>query len=575
MGRRAVQSRVRDVERASDRRPTPAAVPQASALASVWVARAPLIAALVALVVYLPSLAGGFLYDDVHVVVDNRRIQDFTALATVLRYEPARPLLNLTWAVNYALSGLTPWPYHLVNVLIHAGNAALVASLFLWIARRSAGRVPAQSALVSACLFAATPMAAETVAYVASRSTALAALFSLATLRLAVDALAGGSRRRLAAALTLFVVALATKEEAAAVPVLLVLLDYFFIAGRSPRELRRRGWTYALFFALPVLGLAARRWATGAWLPASVIDRGLYLLTQWAAFPLYVFRALLPFDPAFYRDHPLAAWPPAPATVAWGLLTLIVAVSAVFFRWRFSLWSFAVAWMAAGLLPSSSLVPLGEMVVDHRAYLGGAGVLLWAGDQIWRRGGRGLVAIVLVLFTVRAWQYQWVLADPVRAWEDAVRQAPRSPDAYRALADAYAGRGDPRAMIALTTAVRLEPRDGRSWANLGVLYAQSGRLNDAAEAMKQAAALMPGDARIHDNLGFILQAIGREKEAAAAYEAAIATGAPLAQPRIRLAALLIKNGQRERARALLDEAARLGIDPEDAAAVESLRAQLR
>ena len=141
---------------------------------------APALAAAVALLVYAPSLAGGFLYDDIAILVDNRRIQDLGHIGTVLRYEPARPLLGLTWALNYAVAGTRPWPYHLVNVLIHAANAALLASLFAWVARRSAGRVTLGAASFAACFFAATPMAAETVAYVASRSSALATLWALA-----------------------------------------------------------------------------------------------------------------------------------------------------------------------------------------------------------------------------------------------------------------------------------------------------------------------------------------------------------------------------------------------------------
>ena len=49
----------------------------------------------------------------------------------------------------------------------------------------------------------------------------------------------------------------------------------------------------------------------------------------------------------------------------------------------------------------------------------------------------------------------------------------------------------------------------------------------------------------------------------------------LAQPRIRLAAILLQQGDRERARALVEEAARLEIDPDDAQAIQSLRERLR
>src|SRR5437870_1512079 len=169
--RRGEQARPREMPEAASA--TPPAVDPAP---DRWTRRGPLLAAAVALAVYVPSVAGGFLYDDIAIVVENRRIQDLGALGTVLRYEPSRPPLSLTWALNYALAGRSAGPYHLVNVLIHAANAALVASLFLWMARHRPGPHRRGGALLGACFFAATPMAAETVAYVASRSTALATL---------------------------------------------------------------------------------------------------------------------------------------------------------------------------------------------------------------------------------------------------------------------------------------------------------------------------------------------------------------------------------------------------------------
>lgn len=532
----------------------------------------PALAAVVALVVYAPSIAGGFLYDDIAILVDNRRIQHLGSIGTVLRYEPARPLLGLTWALNYAVAGTRPWPYHLVNVLIHAGNAALLASLLAWAARRSAGRLTVGAATFAACFFAATPMAAETVAYVASRSSALASLWALATLRLALPALAEGRPSgRWIASLLVFMLALLTKEEAACVPLLLLLFDWFFVPG-TPRA---RWRLHAPFWVIPALGFMARRWATGEWLPEAVLPRGLYVLTQLAAFPGYLARAALPFDPAFFRGHPPATWPPTVAVAIGALVALAVFAAALKGLRRRAVFSFAVLWMAAALAPSSTLIPLREMVVDHRAYLGGAGVALALGAWLWTPDRRYFAAAILALMAARSWHYQRVLADPARAWQDAVRRAPGSPDAWRALGEAYAQRDDPRAEAALRQSIAVGPDDARGWANLAVRYAETGRWADAAAALEAAIRVDPRDARLHDNLGLVLEAQGRAQEAAAAYEAATRASPPLAQPRIRLAALLIDRGERDRAQALLEEAARLEIDPDAARAIEELRQRLR
>jgi Flp pilus assembly protein TadD len=230
--------------------------------------------------------------------------------------------------------------------------------------------------------------------------------------------------------------------------------------------------------------------------------------------------------------------------------------------------------MAACLLPSSSIVPLKEMVVDHRAYLGAAGIAYALGHLLWRPGRGPVLAALVVLFAAGAFRAQRVLADPVRAWEDAVARAPGSTEAQRALGEAYAQRGDARAENAFRAATALDPGDGRSWTNLGAFYVERGRLQDAEAAMRRASWAFPGDARIHDNLAMVLQALGREEDAVREYEAAVASRPALAQPRIRLAAILMGRGDRGRARALLEEASRLEVDPEEADAITRLQQQL-
>jgi hypothetical protein len=81
---------------------------------------------------FLPALEGSFLnWDDNVNFLDNQAYRGLGAAQirwafTSVLFGHYIPLTRLTWSANYALGGLHPWGYHLVNVLLHAANAALV-----------------------------------------------------------------------------------------------------------------------------------------------------------------------------------------------------------------------------------------------------------------------------------------------------------------------------------------------------------------------------------------------------------------------------------------------------------------
>ena len=74
---------------------------------------------------YANSLAGPFIFDDKPAILENPSIRHLSALGAILS-PPAignsvtgRPLVNLTFALNQAMSGDSPWSYHAFNLLIH------------------------------------------------------------------------------------------------------------------------------------------------------------------------------------------------------------------------------------------------------------------------------------------------------------------------------------------------------------------------------------------------------------------------------------------------------------------------
>ena len=93
-----------------------------------------------------------------------------------------RPVLNLSLALDYAVSGTAVWSYHATNLLIH-----VLAGLTLFgIVRRTLGRRAAASApqvaFCAALLWTLHPLLTESVTYVVQRAESLMGLFYLLTL---------------------------------------------------------------------------------------------------------------------------------------------------------------------------------------------------------------------------------------------------------------------------------------------------------------------------------------------------------------------------------------------------------
>lgn len=221
-----------------------AAEPSAAAshdwLRSAW------LPALLAAACYAITLAGDFTYDDHAIVRENPRIRhalDFRAIwLTDWWHEPVdidpirdpardrlyRPLALQTFALNFALHGLHPFGYHLVNVLLHALASVLVARLAARWFR------DADVAAIAGVLFALHPIHAEAVAGIVGRAELLAAVFLLAGLLALAPERGAPSIRRVALATLAFAAALFSKETAICYPALALLALWF-----SARDERR------------------------------------------------------------------------------------------------------------------------------------------------------------------------------------------------------------------------------------------------------------------------------------------------------------------------------------------------
>ena len=170
------------------------------------------VTALLAGLVYLNALHNPFVYDDNRTITANTSIQSGTNLRAMLLYNVKRPVVNVSYAIDRALWGPTPFGFHVTNVLLHMLNVVLLFHLALRLAR---GRV---AAFTAAALLGVHPMMTEAVGYISGRSELLCATFFLPAVMCGRRWLGGGGARWAAITIAFWIAALASKETAAMFP---------------------------------------------------------------------------------------------------------------------------------------------------------------------------------------------------------------------------------------------------------------------------------------------------------------------------------------------------------------------
>jgi hypothetical protein len=213
--------------------------------AVVWFALATLLA--IIWFVYGRSLGAPFIFDDVHSVVENRSITRLWPLVGNAA-EPGplqpplhsptrgRPLVNLSFALNYQMSALAPRGYRLVNIALHAINVLLLAA-FVWRTMRLpifASRFEKAAgplAFLVALLWAVHPLATETVVYITQRTELMVACFYLSTFYASLRYCETMAVKWLVLAVLACWAGMATKEVMVTAPVMWMLYDRAFLSG--------------------------------------------------------------------------------------------------------------------------------------------------------------------------------------------------------------------------------------------------------------------------------------------------------------------------------------------------------
>ncbi len=507
---------------------------------------------------YSNGLDVPFVFDDWHSVEGNPAIRSLSRIpayfvdpdtTTILREnKDLRPLLLVTLALNYRVSGLDPWSYHVTNWLLHWLVSWLVFRIVrdhLWL-----GEEAMPVALGAALITALHPLNTEPVNYVSSRSALLTAACYLG----AFDA---ACRDRRATSVALAVCAMLTKSIAVSLPAMVLM--HRLLERRAPAA-PRRPLPWGLLGALVLVaaaGLAYRWWLLPPWVVETArqadVTPLIYFQTQWSAL-LYYLR-LFVWPDALVVDRLDYPWARSILDVqAWGSLLALAGLAVVV--WRLArvrlAFAFSALWVVIALAPESSVFPLAEAVNEHRPYLAMLGLSAFAALLLWL-GAAALarrldapapwvfavgITFVATVLGAAAHARTEVWRDDLRLWLDATEKAPRNARAWLNAGHAALARGDlPRARTLLLEAHRLSPCYAYVQLNLSAVAAREGDEEESLRWADEAVRCNPGLALARAHRAAALERAGRSDDALAEYREttridAVNAGAWLAQGRL-------------------------------------------
>lgn len=507
----------------------------------------PWIAPLLAVVLYLPSLANGFVLDDQALILEDPRMGSLGNLFSVGPGE----LIVRYWSllIDSAIWGTRPLGFHLTNVLLFAVTAWVLFRYLRALAHRVAETAPSPpgsrcapwglawsdwAALGGSLVFVAHPMLTEAVAGVTHRKEILSTLFLLAGLHRSLDR----DRSWLRAIEVSAWVGLAVLAKAPAIVFFpLVFLQDLWLRDRSISLWLRRD---LVFYSIPVvtgvayiisrwdglmLALQGRPEYFLAYNPQVMgLDTGPRLLTCVSTLGLYWGLLLVPFQPTLERY--VAPVETLSAPLPWLLVLIggVMLVGAFRVGRKRPLLGMGLAWLALTPIPTLNLIPLNFLFSERYLFLPAVGVTLLAAHFIliaprrWASAGRTTLIAVALFLAIGIPQVvkrvlEWRSVDTLLA--ATVRDNRSSPTVLFFHAQELRDQGrivESQAEVAL--ALRINPRSSRSWYLAGRNLVELGRRDEALQAFENAVniAKRPRPGWLNDYAVELLKA-GRVEEA--------------------------------------------------------------
>lgn len=498
-----------------------------------------LIIAVISILIYSNSFDCEFQFDDESNISEQaviKKLSNFTDLS-IWKNINFRPLTMFTFAINYHFNKLDVVGYHVGNLIIHIIMGWFVFLLINLIFSLQSIKSDSFSedkkylALFAALICVAHPIQTQAVTYIVQRMTSLAAMFYIISIFLYAKGRIIHIKKGLKwdalilyiGALLSGVFALLSKQNAATFPLAMLLFELFIIRNKENKPFKKY-----LIFSSSVLLLVFLAIVFSGNLPKETeqISRINYLITQFRVMIKYIQLLLLPvhqnLDYNFYASNTF--W--NLKEIGSFLIILGLFISGVLLFRKQRILSFGIFWFFLTLSVESSILPISDIIYEHRLYLPMIGYSLCVISIIWlifssKRKSIMFILLMIIIFSYgyatfnrnKVWKTRYTL------WSDVVKKSPTKLRPWYNLGNIWKDKKEVnKAIQCYTKAQRINPNDPMVLSNLGSIFLEKGELDKALEYYGKALKIDPDHAVALNGLGSIWVYKGKLNKAKEYYE---------------------------------------------------------
>jgi len=464
-------------------------------------------------IAYIPALKAGLVnWDDQEYVLNNLLIRDFSnfkALFTTPVQGNYHPLTMLSLAINYKISGLEAWSYHLFNILFHLANCFLVFKLVRILSN--------QNLIISfttAILFAIHPMHVESVAWVSERKDVLNTLFFLLGLISYIKYIDTNSKKDFWLCFLYMILSLLSKPAAIAFPLALFSFDIL-----RKRTLNIKLITEKLPFFVPVIVVAYL--TLTAQTDAGATGSGIFPLTSRILFAcygimMYLIKVFVPINlvpfypfPEINKSFPIEYY----------LSPVIVLGLAFLFFYSLKKYrevAFGIFFFIINLILILQLIPVGSAVMADRytyvPYIGLFYIFGWYIDRY--SSGKYQKAFLIILpvsivLSFLTYRQSGIWKDSASLWDHTIEVSPGS-KAYSIRAGLYRKENKlEKALENYNKAISISIDDDLNYLNRGNIHLDLKNYDLALNDYRSVLSKKPNFYLIYDNIGTLYAITGK------------------------------------------------------------------